>query len=303
MSFRISRSAQRVIQGTLIALVLFFLIRTVAYNWAEIRNYPWNFEYPLLVSSLGFAIFTFIFLIFLWRLILQRLGSNFSFQKAFKIWFISSLGRYIPGKIWQILGMVYLSQREGIPVEQSTTSAILAQTFSIVPGAILGLVTIIDLTSGPNHWSYLLFPLIAAGVLTVHPLFLERIANFFCRKLRRPSIHIEARFTDGLRFMLFYLLSWLLYGFAFFLFVRSTTGIPWQNFPTFPGIFAGAYLLGLLTVLVPGGLGVREGAMAYLLSFHFSFPVATAVALAARLWLTSAELICVSIAFIIKRQR
>lgn len=302
MNSRIGKPIQRIIQGVITALIFFFLIRTVANNWAEIRDYPWDFNYSLLIGSWGFIIFIFIFLISLWRLILRRLGSNLSFQKAFKIWFISSLGRYIPGKIWQILGMIYLSQREGVPVEQSTTSAVLVQTFSIIPGAILGLVTTITLVSEPSYWFYLLFPLIAAGILIVHPPFLERIANFFCRKLKRPSIHFEARFTDSLRFMLFYLLSWFLYGFAFFLFVRSATSIPWQNFPTFPGIFAGAYLLGLLMVLVPGGLGVREGAMAYLLSFHLPFPVATAVALASRLWLTIAELICVSIALIILRK-
>jgi hypothetical protein len=198
--------------------------------------------------------------------------------------------------------MIYLSQRERIPAERSTTSAILAQVFSIIPGVILALVTIIPLASKMSPWLYLSLPLVAAGVVVTYPPFLERTVNFFCQKLKRPTIHFEARFTDSLRFMLFYLLSWFLYGFAFFLFVRSATPISWQNFFAFPGIFAGAYLLGLLMIFVPGGLGVREGAMAYLLSFYFPLSVATAIALASRLWLTIIELICVGIALIPSRK-
>lgn len=287
---------RKIIQGIVIITIFFFLIRNIYKNWNLIKEYSWHFNYPLLIISFFCIIFIFLFLIKMWQAILYKLGANLEFKKAFRIWFLSALGRYIPGKIWQILGMVYLANKEGVSVEKSATSALLVQALSIIPGVALGVITFSFLTPSFHKWTYPSLFIIPLGIIAVYPPFLEKITNFFALKLKRPKIHFNAKFKEVLIFIFFYLLSWIFYGFAFFLFTRSVTIIPFQKILLFPGIFAGAYLIGLLTIFVPGGLGIREGILAYLLSFLLPLPIATAISLASRVWLTLAELLCVGIA-------
>jgi len=287
---------RKTIQGSIVVIIFFFLFRNLYTNWASVKEYSWHFNYPLLILSFLCVVCIFLFLIMMWQLILYKLGANLKFKKAFRIWFLSALGRYIPGKVWQILGMVYLANKEGISVEKSVTSALLVQVLSIIPGMTLGIITLSFLTPSFHKWIYPSLFIIPLGIILVYPPFLEKIINFFALKLKRPKINFNAKFKEILIFISFYFLSWIFYGFAFFLFTRSVTSIPFQKALLFPGIFAGAYLIGLLTIFVPGGLGVREGILAYLLSFILPLPIATAISLASRVWLTLAELFCVGIA-------
>ena len=61
------------------------------------------------------------------------------------------------------------------------------------------------------------------------------------------------------------------------------------------------WVVGLLAFLTPGGLGVREGALALLLSPFLPVPLPTVVALLARVWWTVAELISVATAMLVGR--
>jgi hypothetical protein len=57
-----------------------------------------------------------------------------------------------------------------------------------------------------------------------------------------------------------------------------------------------AYTAGLLVLLVPGGLGVRENFLAVFLGYHLPEAVAVPSAWLSRLWFTAAELLCLGVA-------
>ena len=63
-----------------------------------------------------------------------------------------------------------------------------------------------------------------------------------------------------------------------------------------------AWAIGFLVFLTPGGLGVREGALALLLAPFLPSPLPAVVALLARLWWTVAELISVAIAALLENK-
>jgi uncharacterized membrane protein YbhN (UPF0104 family) len=58
---------------------------------------------------------------------------------------------------------------------------------------------------------------------------------------------------------------------------------------TIGGVFLISYVIGWVIFIVPGGLGIREGTLAFLLAVAVSSAISTVVALAARVWLTGAE--------------
>ncbi len=297
MNQNVKKALTRIIQIIIIGAIFFFLFRSLYKNWALVKTYTWHFNYVFIAASSLALMAIFFFLAFLWHWMLNRLGGRLSLRKSLRIWFISNLGRYLPGKIWQVVGMVYMVNKEGVPTEHAITSAILSQTLAIIPGLLLSILTYAFLTFARNQWFYLLLipPAAVLMFLIAYPPFLERVINVINRRLKRPLVHFTMGFKDSILFMGLYLVAWLLLGGAFFLFTRSLTGPPWGNLIAYPGIFTGSYLAGLLSIFVPGGLGVREGILTYLLAFYFPLPIATAISLGSRIWMTAVEGICVLI--------
>jgi hypothetical protein len=84
-------------------------------------------------------------------------------------------------------------------------------------------------------------------------------------------------------------LAWGAYGVAVWLLARAL--IPEVSFPllTTIGAFAASYIVGFLVLLVPGGLGVREGVFVLVLQGVVGLAPATAIALASRLLFTLTE--------------
>jgi uncharacterized membrane protein YbhN (UPF0104 family) len=279
----------------IVGIIFFFLGRHLYGNWNAVKVYAWEFDLPYLVLSFICVISTFVFLVWLWRSLLAELGSRLSFRSAFRIWFLSSLGRYVPGKVWQLLGMVYLSQREGVPVERSTASALLVQALSAVPGVLLcvSVLTFHSMEMAQKMvWLLLVIP---PALALAYPPVLERVVSILSRRLGGEEIHFAGGTSHIVRFMFYYGVGWFMYGLSFMLFVRSVASVPASAYILVTGIFSGAYLLGLFSLFVPGGLGIREGVLAFLLSLIFPLPVATAISLGSRIWMTAAEILCVGI--------
>jgi uncharacterized membrane protein YbhN (UPF0104 family) len=88
-----------------------------------------------------------------------------------------------------------------------------------------------------------------------------------------------------------YALSWVLLGTAFVLFAAAFHP-PLAAQPRFvAGTVAAAYLVGYLFILVPAGIGVREGAMLLLLQQVMPAGGALVVSVLSRVWFTAAELV------------
>jgi len=294
---------KRFIQLLIIGIIFFFLIRNLFNNWQQICHYQWKANYPLLFFSTGIVILNFSFLIKIWLKLLDVLGFNLKYGKGFKIWFISNFGRYIPGKVWQLLGMVYLCEREGIPKTVTTTSAVLAQIFSLVSGLIISLlllgVDFLDKFGGANilFFFILLSLFLFLIIISLYPRLLGKGINFLLRKIKKPELKIQLSTWTSFKFLVGYAITWLIYGFGFFFFIHSFTNVSFHQYPLMTGIFAIAYILGFLSFFAPGGLGVREGILTYLLGLYFPGSIATVISLASRIWMTIAEVIGLGISF------
>jgi uncharacterized membrane protein YbhN (UPF0104 family) len=273
----------------IVAVIFFFFIRYVYENWRVVSLYQWQFKYGLLAVSFGLVFLNYLFFIQIWRSLLQKLSSKLPFKKAFQIWFYSNLGKYVPGKIWSVMGMVYMCEKEGIPKAATLSSAILNQLLNIIGGLILVLILSgTKFLSGMSKLYYL--PLILVFVISLYPRVMEKILNWGLKKLKKEPVKVNLSFKENLFFTLLFMLAWGVYGVAFNIFIMSLTDSPLSNWPFLTSIFAFSYIIGFLSIFVPGGLGVREGILVYYLSSYFPLPVATLIALLSRLWMTAVEL-------------
>ncbi len=296
------KSAQIVI----IILIFYFLIKGLVSNWNQVQDFDWQFDYPLLTISFVLQIMALFWLVKIWGRMLGHTGSSVSYFKLFKVWFFSNLGRYLPGKVWQFLGMVYMLEKRGVPKRNSFSTAILAQSFSVISGLFISAIFL-----GASLYSQFFSQnpaLVIAGVvfglailvLVCYPKVLEKILNLGLGILKREKISLDITSKDVIIYILCYSVSWLLFGLAFLIFVKSMAHASFDMYPSLTGAFAFSVNIGFLALFVPGGIGVREGILVLLLSSLFPLPVATLISLLARLWVTVAELLCFSIAVPLK---
>ena len=285
---------KRIIQVAVIAVIAFFLARSLYANWNKILEYDWKVNYYFLVSSLFLCIVVAFFLALGWNLILRVLGGRLAYRRALKIFFVTDLAKYVPGKVWTMLGKIYLCQKEGIPVPRTSASVVIQPLIQVISGISIFLVSLPFWTKTTDFVTklYFLFPLIPIGLVVLHPVILTKALNFVLTKLKRDPVAFKVRYRDILLILFLWGGLWILSGVTYYLLIMGIHPIPLSLLPVVIGIFS---IAGVSQFLTPSGIGVLEGVLTVLLSLYFPVHVAILIALLARVWKTTTELACVAI--------
>ena len=125
--------------------------------------------------------------------------------------------------------------------------------------------------------------LIGCLILIFAPGPILRLANWGLVKLGRPPATFALDKRVALQVFVGYFLGWVLFGLAFWLFLRSVLGDQTPSPLVAIGLYNVAYQIGYLALFAPGGLGPREVIVGLLLQ-PFVGPLAPALALVARIW-------------------
>jgi len=255
-------------------------------NWSEFRSLhvslapsPGWIALSVLVVFLTYAI-----QVESWRRILAGWAQRLPYGRAARVWLVVNLGRYIPGKVWSVAGLVVLAQRAGVEPWAAGASAFAIQAVGI--GTAVALVA----AATPGAASPLRLGAAALiAVATIAFLAWERgargVARLVGSSVRFQPLPLTAvAESAGLS-----LLSWMTYGVAFWLLARGL-GLPGAlPVATAAGVFALGYILGLLALFAPGGVGVREVVLIGLLTPALGGGGAVALSVASRILLTLTE--------------
>ncbi len=284
--------------------VLAFVARFVMRNWAAIRSEPvaWELAPGWILASLAIILATYALLAESWRRMLAGWGPRLRWPEAARIWVLSSMGKYLPGKVWAIAGMAVLAQRRGVPAWSATGSAILLQIVSIGTGALL--VGATGLTSLEAHRPGSRIALAVILAVSVAALLMVLWPPLTSRLLARLGLDPGKRITPAAPAVWFgiaaNLAAWICYGTALWFLARGV--LPAAELPLSDaiGAFAGSYIAGLLFLLAPGGLGVREGVFMWMLQDRLGPANALALAAVSRLGMTVADVLA-ALPFVLTR--
>ncbi len=290
-------------------IILYFLFHQVSRHWEEIKAYRWQIEWGWLALSIVVGIGTFFLLAIIWRQIIAGFGYRVTPPKAFRIFYLSNLGRYIPGKIWQLFGILYLTKREGIPPEHAGASFVLVQLFAIPASFLVFVLAVqfepklfIEQISFLGEGSAYLITaamVVISLVIILKPQAVFAVVNLLLRKLHRPELVFHVDKKVALSIFLGYSVAWSCYGVAFWLFLRAI-GSPSVSLVAAAGAFNAAYQIGYLALFAPGGFGPRELVLGLML-VPFLGPIAAAVAIAARLWVILIESLAALLALAVRK--
>jgi len=293
-----TRYALRAIQVAIAATALGFAFYALRSEWrassgqlAKVRP-DWGW---IALSGVIFLA-TYAVLLETWREVLRTWNARLGFVDAARIWTVSNLGRYVPGKVWQIGAMGVMAERANVSPIAATGSAILNVVVNLVAGFLV---------AAAFGWPLLNLPQIAGGrgpaivfvlgtvaILAALPRALPPLVRRLSRITGRDFG--EARFPAAaiVISVIGNLVAWVLYGTAFATFSRGILGAVHGPITAFIAVYALSYLVGYLVLFAPAGVGFREAAMIALLpAANLASPAQAAVlAVTSRLWLTVLEI-------------
>jgi glycosyltransferase 2 family protein len=277
------------------ALLVGLAIRSVAANWHSLRSQPieWQLSTGWILASVLVVFASYAVLIEAWRRVVLSMGEKLAFLPAVRIWFLASLGKYIPGKVWAVAGAAVLSQRAGVDPSVAVAGALVLQVLALASGAAVVAVTaeevfrVVGQGTAPIAGVVILVSLFGVAALTSQR-FLDRIGRALPSSWPRPRAipagMVAAAFVANV-------LAWVGYGVALLLLARGLLPGVVLNLPQAIGVFTFSYLAGFVALFAPGGLGPRESVFLLMLADAIGLKPAAALALASRLLLTGTELL------------
>lgn len=248
-------------------------------------------DWRLVGGASALVMVAYALLIETWRQVVRAWGDSLPYGDAARIWFISNLGRYLPGKVWQIIAMGAMAQERGVSALAASGSAIVVNLVNLLAGFCVVAATGSALFDRP--WISVVMASALVFLLAAGPRLLPALGRVASRVSGRelvvPTLPASAIWTASAGCVA----AWLLYGTAFKLFVAGVMGGAPGPWASYVAAFTGSYLLGYIAVFSPGGLGVREGTLIVALQRLGLLGAGGAgvVSLASRLWLTALEVV------------
>jgi len=273
-------------------VVIVFLVIAVIDEVGHLPKIDWSFDFWWLVPAfVALVIFQGIHAE-TWRRILHRLHGDIPARKGWVIWNVSLLARYVPTQVMLAVTRVGMAEREGVP-KRVTISSIVYEVALVTAASIVvaawGIMSLPDIKNSPWRFAILLVPVLALACL--HPKPFSRFSTYLLHRFKTEKLERTLPFRTVLLFAGVYVVSFLMTGIGVLCITRSLHSIDPADIPVVLSAWSVGYAGALVAFFIPGGLGVREGAMAAVLAIALPTGVAIAVAVVTRLAQTGVELL------------
>lgn len=257
-----------------------------------------EFNYTYLVLSVFLLCLGFFVSMLSWWNILRVYNINIKALFAVYSHGISIFAKYIPGKIWVILGRAYKVSSKSVSFKLISVLSLKEQLLYILLGLLISFPSVFIYYNFSYYTIVVFVSILALSVLLFSKVFHKFVINIFQRVFKKKLNVPLLEFNKSLKVSGFILIYWGLWIFAFYFFVKSVM-------PDVAFISAFAFPIsvcyGVLAIIMPGGIGVREGIMVlFLTSTGINVETAVTISVASRLWFISGEIFSFVLALIIK---
>jgi glycosyltransferase 2 family protein len=285
----------RIVQWLFAVLVVAFASIAISRRWDMIRGRvaTLHIDWLMLIEASLLVFVAYAVLIETWRRVLAAWDTKLPWWTAARIWFASSLGKYIPGNLWSLAALGVMARETGASSVAAAGSSIIVNVFNLVSG--LALVLIFASRLVPHAAVFAVVALASVVGVLAAPMWLPAMVRLACRVTKRdmtlPVIPASTVWWSlaGTTF------AWCAYGLAFRLFAVAILGANAVHGAVvlFIAAYTAAYIVGFITLIAPAGIGVREAGIweALPLLGLTTYGDAVIVAVISRLWLTVLEVI------------
>jgi uncharacterized membrane protein YbhN (UPF0104 family) len=300
----VSPSSRRGLLRTYLSRVIIAagVVWVVFVFWREIPNLDEN----LRINSWFWLVYTIVagavaqmLLVPVFRMILNHTGGvQVSYLYAARLLFVAQILRHLPGRLW---GIVYLVKetRQSIPpaamIRANLDVMFYSMTFSIVAAGMLALGAIIG--------TQIAAVFVVISLVGVAISIRKDWTGTVLRKLVRLVPARAAQYQEALKLheslpwplvlsiVAYFVLAWCFFLSIWWAVARVYEAFDGINIWLLCASYSAAWVIGYITMITPGGLGVREAGFIALSAKLTTLPNLTFLAIFFRLWQIFVEFI------------
>ncbi|PZF67319.1 UPF0104 family protein [Curtobacterium sp. MCPF17_047] len=240
-----------------------------------------------------------------WRALMSGAGHRIPLGAAQRVFFLSQIGKYIPGSVWPIVAQADLGREHRVPAARSVAVGMLTLLISCGAGVSIAAVTIpfVQPDAFSRYWFVvLLVPVVLAAL---HPAVLRFGLRLASKVTRRDLGTLEISTGAVVRAFGWALLAWVVFGLHIVLVLVPLGHVDLRVTTLTVGAYALAWLVGFLVFFLPAGLGGREAVLTALLTagVPLGASAAVSVAVTSRVLLTVVDLVFAGAAVLGERRR
>jgi len=236
-------------------------------DWGEVRTtlanvrVSWSFAVASTIPIVaGYGV-----LIETWRVMLRVWGASLSRRHATTIYFISNLGRYIPGKFWQIAAMSGMAQRCGVSPIAAAGSSLVVNLVNIATGFLVVLASgarVLSVANGAGGSGtgtrVAVILAIALGAIVISlpwtlPLMVRTAARITGKTSTLQPVPPRAMWVAVIGTAI----AWVLYGIGFQILARAVWGHAPGGTGEYVAAYTVSYLIGYLALLAMNWLAKK----------------------------------------------
>lgn len=260
-------AVKNILTIVLLSSVVYFFYYEVQKNWEPIKSYHLTLNIKFIALSFIAISITYLLNTFCWYFALNSISNaKITFPNCIAMYHTSNLTKYIPGKVWSFAIQIYWLEKSGFPKSLVLYVNIITLYISLAVSMVLGLsYLVVSPNTGFISFALpLLFLLITIQIIFVRycsdviKVLLEVINRIF----KRDIMYFKTSIILLLYLHLIYGIAAFSYGFsAYLLCIGIGFHVPVdQMFSVMSSVII-SEVAGIIAIIAPAGLGVREGVM------------------------------------------
>jgi glycosyltransferase 2 family protein len=227
----------------------------------------------------------------LWFALLTGFGVRAERRDAAEVFYVSQLGKYVPGSVWPMLAQMQLGDRWGAPRRVMLGANILLLVVVTTTGILVGgLLLPWSSPDGLRRYWWLLALLPPLFVL-LHPRAVIAAINWLLGRAGREPLDARVSTSGLARALMWAILAWGLLGIHLLILMTAYGPVGPVEAAAAVGGIGLAWAAGLAFIPAPAGAGVREAVLVLTLGPFIGAAPALAVALASRVLLLLADVV------------
>jgi glycosyltransferase 2 family protein len=226
-----------------------------------------------------------------WRSVLIGLGVRFGVAEGARVFFVSQLGKYLPGSVWPVVLQMEAGHRHGASRKTMLAANLVTVLLSVCVGVVLaGLLLPFSVPAALHRfwWALAALPLL---LVLAHPRSLPFLLDRLLKALRRAPLNASMTGSSTMTAAGWSALSWVAFGTHLAVLVAAIGTSSLGSLALCIGGMGLAVSAGVLFLPAPAGAGMREIVLGYVLVAVLTSSQVIAVVIASRVILLLADLL------------
>jgi glycosyltransferase 2 family protein len=295
----LQKNYKYLIRTFLFGLGILFLTVLIIKSWDKLQHLFTTIHWPLFMVSVLIGFLGNLFTSLFFKELLHKYGIEVSYHFTHKIFFYAQIAKYIPGKVWILFYQAMLVNKIGSTRAMLFANVDLTAISILISAAIASSLMVFyhnPLFSGLFFVTGLLISLLIGKFC-----YFFASANYIFSYIKRLKNKLGTCHTEikTLKIVTYYTLFWSTYLASGFLMMFATFNFSVAQSANYIAYLGIAWIVGVLSFLVPSGMGIRELVFIVLaqqsLSQNMSLDLLALIAIMSRFWIILQELTGISL--------